>query len=667
MHIEVASSAGFCFGVNRAVNTVYDLLSKGKNVCTLGFIIHNPQIIDDMLRKGVKIVESPENANKNSVLVIRAHGVTRNVEENIKSLGLKCIDATCPFVKKIHNIVANTSLNEDIIFIAGDKNHPEVKGIIGHCNTKFFAFNDYNELLDIIKKNKKLSQFNILFVAQTTFSLRQWKSCLNLLKSNYKNISVYNTICNATLKRQCETEVLSKKADLMVVIGGKKSSNTAKLFDICKKNCSSIFIEKIEDLQFDEIKNSKFIGITAGASTPADIIEEVKQKMEDILKNNEAEQGEDLNFEQMLEESLKNLNTDDEVKGVVVGIAPNEVYVDIGRKHAGFIPVAELSNEPNVRPEDVVKIGDELDLLIMRTNDQDGTVMLSKKRVDAAKGFKEIIDAKNNNTILTGKVIEVMKAGVVVLTNGIKVFIPASLTTDFKNKDLEELKNNEVKFRIIEVNERRRRAIGSIRSVLLDEKSTAINEFFDSLYTGKLLKGRVKSFKNYGTFIDLGPVDGLLHISELSWERIKDPSEILKIGDEVEVSVKSFDKESRKISLIYKKDEDNPWEKLKNDYPIGSTVEAKIVGLTDYGAFANILPGVDGLIHVSQISKKRINKPQDALSIGDKVNVMIKDIDFEKHRISLSIKALLEGNQGEDFSKSIESNGNKENSENNGE
>lgn len=652
MHIEVASSAGFCFGVNRAVNTVYDLLGSGKNVCTLGSIIHNPQIIDDMLKKGVKIVESPENASKDAVLVIRAHGIARNVEKNINNLNLEYIDATCPFVKKIHNIVANTSLNKDIIFIAGDKNHPEVKGIIGHCNAMFFVFNNYDELLDIIKNNKKLSQFNIIFVAQTTFSLRKWQVCLDLLKSNYKNISVFNTICSATAKRQSESEALSKKVDLMIVIGGKKSSNTAKLFDICKKNCKSIFIEKPEDLQFDDIKNSKFIGITAGASTPADIIEEVKQKMEDMFKNNEneAEQEEELDFEQMLEESLKTLNTDDQVKGVVVGIAPNEVYVDIGRKHAGFIPLAELSNESNVRPEDIVKIGDELDLLIMKTNDQDGTVMLSKRRVDTAKGFKKIIDAKNNNTILTGCVVDVIKVGIIVLTNGIKIFIPASLATDSRDKDLEKLRNNEVKFRIIEVNERRRRAIGSIRSVLIDEKNEAIDEFFNTLENRKILKGKVKTFKNYGVFVDLGLVDGLIHISELSWEKIKDPSEILKIGDEIEVSVKNFDKESRKISLRYKKDEDNPWEKLKNDYPIGSTVEAKIVGLTDYGAFANILPGVDGLIHVSQISNKRINKPQDVLSIGDKVDVMIKDIDFEKHRISLSIKDLLSENKSENSS-----------------
>lgn len=651
MQIEVASNAGFCFGVNRAINAVYELLDSGKKVCTLGSIIHNPQMIAELLKKGVRIVEHPEEANKDAVLVIRSHGVGRDTFQKIIDLKLDYLDATCPFVKKIHNIVAKTSKNNDVIFIAGDKNHPEIKGIIGHCSADFCTFNDYDELLDIIKNNKHFSQLNIIVVAQTTFSVSQWQRCLDLLNSNYKNITVFNTICNTTVNRQNEAEKLSKKADIMLVIGGKKSSNTTKLFNICSKNCKSFLIEKFEDLQFDNVKNAKFIGITAGASTPANIIEEVKQKMEDMLKNNDVEQGEEMNFEQMLEESLKSLNTDDKVKGIVVGIAPNEVYVDVGRKHAGFIPASELSNDPNAKPEDIVKIGDELELLIMRTNDQDGTIMLSKKRIDSAKGFDEIIAANENNSILTGKVVEVIKGGVIVLTNGIRIFIPASLATSSRSENLEDLKNKEVRFRIIEVNEKRRRAIGSIRSVLHDEKKAAVEKFFDDLEVGQKLKGKVKSFTNYGAFIDLGPIDGMIHISELSWERVKYPSEVLNLGDEIEVSVKSFDKEAGKISLSYRKNEDNPWDKLKNEYPVGTIVDAKIVGLTPYGAFANFLPGVDGLIHISQISNKRIGEPKDVLSIGDEVKVMITDIDFENHRISLSIKATLEENAEVDSTK----------------
>lgn len=375
--------------------------------------------------------------------------------------------------------------------------------------------------------------------------------------------------------------------------------------------------------------------------------------MEDFLENNDdvgQSEGEEANFEQMLEESLKSLTTDDKVVGTVVGIAPNEVYVDVGRKQAGFIPAGELSNDPNVKPEDVVKIGDELNLLIMRTNDQDGTIMLSKKRIDALEGFKDIIEAKENGTVLSGKVTNVINGGIIVVTNGIKVFVPASLATASRGESLEDLKGKEVKLRIIDVNERRRRAVGSIRSVLMDAKKADIESFFDTLEVGKPLRGKVKSFTNYGAFIDLGPIDGMVHVSELSWDRVKHPSDVLNLGDEVEVWVKSFDKDAGKISLTYKDNGENPWETLKNDYPVGSVVDAKIVGLTDYGAFANFLPGIDGLIHVSQISNRRVDKPRDVLSIGDVVKAAIIDIDFDRHRISLSIKALLEDKGDEDGS-----------------
>lgn len=648
MRVEVATGAGFCFGVSRAISAVEELLAQGKLVCTLGPIIHNAYMVEKLAQKGVRVVSCLEDVRPEDgeVLVIRSHGVARDVIENIKKLNIMYLDATCPFVKKIHNIVASTAKNADIILIAGDKNHPEIVGIAGHCNADFYIFNDYDELLDIIKKNGEVfARLNVVAVAQTTFRVSQWQRCVDFLRSKIEGVRVFNTICGATASRQNEAYKLSKKADVMLVIGGKESSNTAKLFDICKKNCKSFFIETSEDLQFDNIKNAQLIGITAGASTPVDIIEEVKQKMEDFLENNDEvgqNEGDEANFEQMLEESLKSLTTDDKVVGTVVGIAPNEVYVDVGRKQAGFIPADELSDDPNVKPEDVVKIGDELTLLIMRTNDQDGTIMLSKKRIDALEGFKDIIEAKKNGTVLSGKVTNVINGGIIVVTNGIKVFVPASLAAASRGENLEDLKGKEVKLRIIDVNERRRRAVGSIRSVLMDAKKADIERFFDTLEVGKTLRGKVKSFTNYGAFIDLGPIDGMVHVSELSWNRVKHPSDILNLGDEVEVWVKSFDKDAEKISLTYKDNGENPWETLKNDYPVGSVVDAKIVGLTDYGAFANFLPGIDGLIHVSQISNRRIDKPRDVLSIGDVVKAAIIDIDFDRHRISLSIKSLLE-------------------------
>ena len=366
--------------------------------------------------------------------------------------------------------------------------------------------------------------------------------------------------------------------------------------------------------------------------------------MSEIIENAGANSTEnaDTSFEEMLEESLKSLNTDEKVHGVVVGIAPNEVYVDVGRKQAGFIPVAELSADPNAKPEDLVKIGDEMDLLIMRTNDQEGTIMLSKKRLDAAKGWETVAAAEESQEILTGVVTEVIKGGVIAVTNGVRVFIPASQATASRNDPLEDLLKKEVRFRIIEVNRNRRRAVGSIRSVLKDERKALADKFWETAEVGKEYTGVVKSLTAYGAFVDLGGIDGMIHISELSWSRIKHPSEVVNVGDTVKVYIKGLDREKGKISLGYKRAEDNPWEILKREYPVGTVADVTVVGMTTFGAFARIIPGIDGLIHISQIADHRIEKPQDVLKIGDVVKAKITDIDFEKQRVSLSIRALLE-------------------------
>ena len=466
---------------------------------------------------------------------------------------------------------------------------------------------------------------------------------MKILKRVYTNATIFDTICNATAKRQSEAVELAKKSDLMIIIGGKHSSNTAKLYDVCKPHCVTYLIETAQELPVAQVKAAKNVGITAGASTPASIIKEVLVTMTDKIETNE------LNFEEMLEESLKSLNTDEKVHGVVVSISPTEVYVDVGRKQAGYIPANELSNDPNAKPEDLVKIGDEMDLLIMKTNDQEGTIMLSKKRIDAIKGWEDIAAAMDAEEILTGKVTEVVKGGVIVLYNGIRVFIPASQAVANRGDDLEALKGQDVQFRIIEVNRQRRRAVGSIRSVLREQRKAAQAKFWESVEEGQEFTGTVKSLTNFGAFVDLGGVDGMIHISELSWNRIKHPSEVVSVGDTVQVYVKSLDRENGKISVGYKKKEDNPWEILKNEYPVGTVCDATVVGMTTFGAFAKILPGIDGLIHISQIADRRIEKPQDVLKVGDVVKVKITDIDFDKKRVSLSIRALLE-DQGEDAS-----------------
>ena len=647
MKIILAKSAGFCFGVNRAVTIVNNLLEEGKKVTTLGPIIHNPHMVAELAERGVEIADTPNDlSSMDRTLVIRSHGVPQSVIDEIEQKGISYENATCPFVSKIHQIVKDNSREGKVVLIAGDENHPEVQGIVGHCEGEHYIFKNYEDLGKLLKKLENIENISICVVAQTTYDVKEWKNCLKLLKKVYTNAKIFDTICSATSIRQSEAEELASISDIMVVIGGRQSSNTAKLFSVCKSKCERTYlIESAAELDDIALIDADIIGITAGASTPARII---KEGFNTMTENIEKTENTAENFAELLEESLKNFNTDEKVHGVVVGIAPNEVYVDVGRKQAGFIPLAELSNDPNAKAEDLVKIGDELDLLIMRTNDQEGTIMLSKKRLDAIKGWDEIIKANEEDTPVTGFVTDVVKGGVIAVANGVRVFIPASQATATRGEPLENLLKKEVSFKIIEVNKGRRRAVGSIRAILKEERQKLADKFWETAEIGKKYTGTVKSLTSYGAFVDIGGIDGMIHISELSWGRIKHPSEVVKVGDTVEVYIKDLDREKGKISLGYKNTEDNPWEILKRDYPEGTVTEATIVGMTDFGAFANILPGIDGLIHISQISTERIEKPQDVLKIGDKVTVKITKIDFDKKRISLSIRELLEDKKSEE-------------------
>lgn len=633
--------------MNRAVTIVNNLLEEGKKVTTLGPIIHNPHMVAELAERGVEIADTPNDlSSMDRTLVIRSHGVPQSVIDEIEQKGISYENATCPFVSKIHQIVKDNSREGKVILIAGDENHPEVQGIVGHCEGEHYIFKNYEDLGKLLKKLENIENISICVVAQTTYDVKEWKNCLKLLKKVYTNAKIFDTICSATSIRQSEAEELASISDIMVVIGGRQSSNTAKLFSVCKSKCERTYlIESAAELDDIALIDADIIGITAGASTPARIIKEVFNTMTENIEKTENTAE---NFAELLEESLKNFNTDEKVHGVVVGIAPNEVYVDVGRKQAGFIPLAELSNDPNAKAEDLVKIGDELDLLIMRTNDQEGTIMLSKKRLDAIKGWYEIIKANEEDTPVTGFVTDVVKGGVIAVANGVRVFIPASQATATRGEPLENLLKKEVSFKIIEVNKGRRRAVGSIRAILKEERQKLADKFWETAEIGKKYTGTVKSLTSYGAFVDIGGIDGMIHISELSWGRIKHPSEVVKVGDTVEVYIKDLDREKGKISLGYKNTEDNPWEILKRDYPEGTVTEATIVGMTDFGAFANILPGIDGLIHISQISTERIEKPQDVLKIGDKVTVKITKIDFDKKRISLSIRELLEDQKSEE-------------------
>ena len=639
MQIILAKTAGFCFGVNRAVKLTYELLEQGRPVATLGPLIHNPQVVEDLESKGAITCDSVDDVPDGCEVVIRSHGVGQSVYDKISTRRLAYHDATCPFVTKIHKIAARAGAEGAMLLVAGDAKHPEVQGIVGHTTGKVEVFANLAELEKLLPELTQ--QKSIFAVAQTTFNVQSWETCKEFLKNQCTNAKIFDTICNATSVRQTETDLLAAQSDFMVVIGDRHSSNTGKLFDICKRQCdNTVLIETADELDALQVSVAEKIGVTAGASTPARIIKEVLDTMSEIKSG--VTNGEE-SFEALLEESLKNLNTNERVMGTVLSIAPNEVQVDVGRKQTGFIPASELSNDPNAKPEDIVKVGDKIELLIMKTNDQEGTIMLSKRRVDAAKGW-EILESKvESQDVLTGKVTEAVKGGVIVIYNDVRVFIPASQATATRDESLEDLVGKEVQFRLIEVSQRgrRKRAIGSIRSVLKEQRAAQREEFWKNCEIGKKYTGVVKSLTSYGAFVDLGGVFGMIHISELSWTHIKHPSEVVNVGDTVEVYVKDINEETKKISLGFKNADENPWEILKNQYPVGTVVKATIVGLTSFGAFANIIPGIDGLIHISQIANKRIEKPADVLSVGETVEAKITAIDFDKKRVSLSMRALL--------------------------
>ena len=695
--IIVAKTAGFCFGVGRAVELVYRLVEEGRRVCTLGPIIHNAQLVADLAEKGVRVVSSPDEVQEGELLVVRTHGVGREIIEALRARGIPFEDATCPYVAHIHKIVADASAKGQFVLIAGDAAHPEVQGIASRCSGGCAVFSGPEELDALLSRRPELKETPLIAVAQTTYNLAQWRICQKTLKRVCTNAVVFDTICKATALRQEEAERLSRQCDVMVVVGGRHSSNTAKLRDVCAQNCPrTVLVETAAELPADVLKHAHRAGVTAGASTPSAIIKEVLNTMSEIqnpIEGNEAvaetvetattenaenaaavqeaaqeaasipaevpEKAEEpekvtksfdeMTFEEALEASLSNLNTDQKVRGVVLSVGPTEIQVDIGRKHAGYIPASEFSADPNVVLTDAVKVGDVLDLIVMRTNDQEGTVMLSKRRYDAIEGWENVVKAKDTEEILDGTVIDVIKGGVLAMTQGVRVFIPASQATLSRSDSLEELKGKNVRFRIIEIG-RGRRAVGSIRSVLREERKEQENKFWEQVEVGQHYTGTVKTLTSYGAFVDLGGVDGMVHISELSWARIKHPSEVVNVGDTVDVYVKDIDPEKRKISLGYKKAEDNPWEILRRDYAVGSVVKVQIVSMTPYGAFARVIPGIDGLIHISQIADHRIEKPQDVLEIGQEVDVKITDIEFDKKRVSLSIRALLEpaaDNQGD--------------------
>ena len=645
MEITVAKYAGFCFGVERAVSTVEEMIKNKdeKKIYTVGTLIHNPEITEKFKSRGVVALEEDDidkilDSDENSIaFVIRAHGVKKEIEEKIKSAkkerNISLVDCTCPFVSKIHKIMDENTTEDTFTFLFGSTSHPEVIGIASHIKGERFIFDTYDELSDFFKsdKAKNIPEKMTLLASQTTQNLSEYKKCQEFIKKVCTNTLIFDTICSVTENRQREVEKISKTSNAVLVIGGKNSSNTKKLYDISKKNNDmTFFVERFCDIPKNITQMSK-VGIAAGASTPGYMIEEVKKIM-----------SEQENFAQLLDESFKTLNTGDKVSGVVTSVSNTEVHVDIGSKVTGILTLENVTDDPSAKLENLFKVGDKIEAVAVRVSDIDGIATLSKKKVDAQNNWQKIVEAAENDTVIEGKITETVKGGVVAYALSNRVFIPASQTMVPRNGNLASIVGTVQKFKIIEVNPEKHHAVGSIRKPAVEERKANEENFWANIEEGKHYVGKVKSLTNYGAFVDLGGVDGMVHSSELSWTRISNPKDVVSIGDEIEVFVKAFDREKGRVSLGYKTEETNPWNEFTSKYQVGDVADAKIVSIMPFGAFAQILPGVDGLIHISQIANKKLATPAEVLKKGDEVKVKVIDIDTENKKISLSIRALLD-------------------------
>ena len=639
--LVVAKSAGFCFGVSRSVEMAQKMLEEGK-AFSLGQLIHNDDVVEYLSNRGLRVIDSPDMLPDCGRVIIRSHGVSKAIYDELLEKNAVITDATCPKVKRIHELVSKATSEGRFVVIIGMHGHPEVEAVKGWC-TDCVICENAEQLYQWCEKSGDLLDEPITMVVQTTQTRSNFTECANLLKKRCTNLQIFDTICGATSMRQEEAAKLAAECDAMVVIGGKHSANSVHLAAICGEHCSRVqFIANADELDLNALSDVGTVGLTAGASTPAWIIKEVSNKMSEEIKIDAAAAEEkEMSFDEMLEESIKTIYNGDKVTGYVVAITGTEVSVDIGTKYSGFIPTTEFTDD-GIKVEDAVKVGDTIEAVVVRVNDVEGTVMLSKKRLDAAKSWTAVEEAVESGEFLEGTVTEINKGGVVVNVKGVRVFVPASQSGLPKEADMNQLLKQKVRVKITEVNRGRKRVVGSIRAVAQKERRERAEAIWNEMEVGKKYHGVVKSMTSYGAFVDIGGIDGMVHVSEMSWSRIKNPAEMFKIGDEVDVYVISFDREKRKISLGYKDPNENPWVKFTTNYNVGDTAEVKIVKLMTFGAFAEVLPGVDGLIHISQIANRRIGKPEEVLSVGDVVEAKITAIDMENHKISLSIRALAE-------------------------
>ena len=635
MRIRLAKTAGFCYGVRRAVELAERKAAEGP-VYLLGHITHNDHVIRRLEEMGAVTVFTPEEVPAGATVLIRAHGEPDRTYEALRAKGCTVVDATCPYVGRIHEIVRDAERRGRLPVVVGEAEHPEITGILG-CTQHGIVVENWNAFEAIFEKSSEFNGQPLTFVSQTTAIRERWEKIVENIKKVCTNAEFFDTICNATSRRQSEALELAGECNAMIVIGDRKSSNTKRLAQLCAERCSMVVqAERGSDLNREQFQKVHTLGITAGASTPEWIIKEVCNKMSDEIM--EIEQS----FAEMLEESFKTLNTGDKVTGTVVAITPTEVQVELGIKYPGYIPLTELSDDPDVKVEDIAKVGEEIETYVMLVSDRDCMVKLSKRRLDTAKNWETIENAVENKDVLDGIITEENKGGLVANVKGVRVFIPASQSGKPRGASLSDMVKSRVKLRITEVNRARHRVVGSIKAVEVEARAAAAAEIWNNIEVGKRYSGTVKSLTSYGAFVDIGGVDGMVHISELSWSRIKDPAEVVSVGDPVEVYVISFDPEKKKISLGMKDHSQEPWTVFTGKYAVGDVAPVRIVKLMTFGAFAEIVPGVDGLIHISQIADHRVEKPGDELKEGQTTNAKIIAIDGENKKVSLSIRALLE-------------------------
>lgn len=629
MEIILAQNSGFCFGVERAINKSLETIKNRNDVYSLGPLIHNKQVIESLNKKGLNTIKETDKLDSGT-LIIRSHGVPLDIYDKLEDKQIECVDLTCPFVRNIQKIAKKHYDEGYKIIIIGDPNHPEVIGINGWCNYQADIINSKYDIEDTKKYDK------ICIVVQTTMNEEKFELLSELISKEAKEIVKFNTICNATKLRQMSCKELASKVDAMIVIGGYHSSNTQKLVSISKKICENTYhIETTDDLNLKELKKYNLIGITAGASTPDWIIKEVVNQVNNI--DNEMNK-----LMEEIEKTLVDVKKGDIIEGTVICTNKDEVMVNIGYKSDGIIKKSEFSNDPNVNLEELVNEKDKIEVYILSLDDGEGNVILSKKRVDNMKGWETLENIHNENSLINSKVVEVVKGGVIVLINGIRGFIPAShISTDYV-EDLNKYLGKDLSLKIIEFNKEKKKLVLSRKEVELAEINKKKEVLWNKLEKDMKINGEVKRLTNFGVFVDIGGVDGLVHISELSWGRINHPSEILSVGDKVEVIVLDFDREKERISLGYKQTKNHPWENIENQYNVEDIVEGKVAKLVDFGAFIELKPGLDGLVHISEISNNHIAKSSEKLSKGDIVKVKILDIDQKNKRLSLSIKQVEE-------------------------